>query len=167
MNFSLFRCLWNWLNNIEYFIKVGSLLDNFYLCHLLFGRASIVTRNIIFRILYFWHQMYNVRPWWTPKCNLLGYRRHYSIYYTRLFPTSLVLVTISLLQWVLTLWCLLISSSSECWQLTDRLLVTMLLKSNLFVRNRIHLVARFPFPVLALSWIPIIWLRRRLDFILR
>jgi hypothetical protein len=41
----------------------------------------------------------------------------------------------------------------------------LLLKSSLCVRNKRHLVARFTFSVLALPWIPIIWLRRRRVFI--
>jgi hypothetical protein len=67
--------------------------------------------------------------------NLLVYRWHRSICYTRLFTTPLVVITVSLLQWVLTLWCLVsersldlfsvlssISVCPECWQLTDWLL---------------------------------------------
>jgi hypothetical protein len=70
--------------------------------------------------------------WWTPICNLLDYRWHRSVCYTRLFTTPLVVITISLSQWVLTLWYLVsersfflfsvLSSMSvcpECWQLTD------------------------------------------------
>jgi hypothetical protein len=118
-----------------------------------------------------WTVWYNVWPLMDANCNLLGYRRHHSIYYTRLFTTPLVVITISLFQWVLTLWYLprsgpLISSSSICWQLTDWLTLFMsLLKSGLCIRNRIHLVARFTFPVLALLWIPTIWLERRRVFI--
>jgi hypothetical protein len=76
--------------------------------------------------------LYNVGPPLDAKCNLLGYRRHRSVCYTGLFPTPLVVVTISLLQWVLTLWCLVsersfvlfsvLSSMSVCpefRQLTD------------------------------------------------
>jgi hypothetical protein len=50
--------------------------------------------------------LYSVWSMLDSKCNLLGYRRHHSICYTCLFTTLLVVITISLLQWVLTLWCL-------------------------------------------------------------
>jgi hypothetical protein len=75
--------------------------------------------------------LYNIWPLLDAKCNLLAYRRHHSICYTRLFTTPLVVVTISPLQFVLTLWCRdsersfvlfsVLSSMSvcpECWQLT-------------------------------------------------
>jgi hypothetical protein len=54
----------------------------------------------------FWHQMYNIWLLMDANCNLLGYWWHRSICYTRLFTTLLAVITISLLQWVLTLWCL-------------------------------------------------------------
>jgi hypothetical protein len=62
-------------------------------------------------------------------CNLLGYRWHRSICYTGLFTTPRVVITISPYNdfWpsdVLPRSGPLISSSSECWQLTDWLLVT-------------------------------------------
>jgi hypothetical protein len=50
---------------------------------------------------------------------------------------------------------------------SDSVYVWMLLKSGPCIRNRRHLVARFTFPVLALPWIPTIWLRRRRVFIFR
>jgi hypothetical protein len=81
---------------------------------------------------------------------LLGYRRHHSICYTGLFTTPLVVVTISLLQWVLTLWCLslsgpLISSSSECWQLTDWLaLINWLLAEQSRAEHRAVAYCRQP-----------------------
>jgi hypothetical protein len=67
--------------------------------------------------------------WWAPIFNLLRYWWHRSICYTRLFLTPLVVVTVSLLQWVLTLmsclravpWSLVFCL--ECWQLTDWLTV--------------------------------------------
>jgi hypothetical protein len=42
--------------------------------------------------------LYNVCALLDAKCNLLGYRRHHSICYTRLFTTPLVVVTVSLIQ---------------------------------------------------------------------
>jgi hypothetical protein len=44
-----------------------------------------------------WHQMYSVGPLLDATCNFLGYRRHHSIYYTVLFPTPRVVITIFLL----------------------------------------------------------------------
>jgi hypothetical protein len=70
----------------------------------------------------------------TPNCNLLGHRRHHWICHTGLFTTPLVVVIISLLQWVQTFWCLvserfldLFSVCPECWQLTDWLTLISLL----------------------------------------
>jgi hypothetical protein len=83
--------------------------------------------------------LYNVRSLLDASCNLLDYWRHRSVCYTSLFATPLVVVTISLLQWVLTLWCLVsersldlfsvlssISVCPECWQLTDWLTILCL-----------------------------------------
>jgi hypothetical protein len=38
-------------------------------------------------------------------CNLLGYTRHHSIWYTSFFMTPLVVTTLFVLQCVVTLWC--------------------------------------------------------------
>jgi hypothetical protein len=51
--------------------------------------------------------------------NLLGYRRHQSVCYTRLFTTPLVVITISLLQWVLTPWCLVSERSFDVFCLPN------------------------------------------------
>jgi hypothetical protein len=48
-----------------------------------------------------------------PNCNLLGYRRHRSVCYTCLFTTPLVVITISPLQWVLALWCIVSERSLD------------------------------------------------------
>jgi hypothetical protein len=40
-------------------------------------------------------QVYVICHFWTPICNVLGYRRHHSICYTCLFTTPLVVITIS------------------------------------------------------------------------
>jgi hypothetical protein len=57
--------------------------------------------------------LYNVWPLLDAKCNLLGYRRNHSICYTCLFTTPLVVITISLIHCVLTLWCRLSERSFD------------------------------------------------------
>jgi hypothetical protein len=97
---------------------------------------------------------YNVRSRMDVNCHLLGYTRHHSLCYSGLFTTPLVVTTISGYEFwpsdVVSGSGPLIFSSSDCWQLTDWLTISnwpvcvwMLLKSNLCVQNRIHLVARF------------------------
>jgi hypothetical protein len=68
--------------------------------------------------------LYNVGPLMDANCNLLGSRTHHSICYTPFFTTPLFVITISLLQRVMTLWCLVSERSldlfSVClsWMLT-------------------------------------------------
>jgi hypothetical protein len=57
--------------------------------------------------------LYNVLSLLDANCNLLGHRRHLSVCYTCLFPTPLVVVKISLLQCVLTLWCVVSERSLD------------------------------------------------------
>jgi hypothetical protein len=74
--------------------------------------------------------LYVMGHFWTPICNVLGYRIHHSICYTCLFTTPLVVIIISVYSvlWssdvvsrsgplISSLFCLL--SAPECWQLTN------------------------------------------------
>jgi hypothetical protein len=85
--------------------------------------------------------LYSVLPLLDAKCNLLGYRRHRSICYTCLFTTPLVVITISLLQWILTLWCTVsersfdlfsVLYSSERWRLTNWLTLSLFISVSHF-----------------------------------
>jgi hypothetical protein len=116
--------------------------------------------------------------WWTP-LDLLGYWRHHSMCYTGLFTTPPVDITISPYNesWpsdVLSRSGPGISSVlnagswlADCYKLTDYslikglLAVWMILKFNSSVPNIEHLLARSTLPVLALSWISIIWLLKK------
>jgi hypothetical protein len=95
-------------------------------------------------ILYFAEADFNIVQLghcWTPNVTVLVYRRHLSVCYTCLFTTPQVVVTISILQWVLTLWCFVSERSldlfsvlsslpvcSDCWQLTDCLSLSLMLR---------------------------------------
>jgi hypothetical protein len=93
------------------------------------------------------HQMYCVWPLMDAKCNLLRYSWHHSICYTSLFTALRVVITISPYNefWpsdVLSRSGALISSSSECWQLTDWLtLINWLLAIEIYPLKQIFRTA--------------------------
>jgi hypothetical protein len=74
---------------------------------------------------------------------LLGYRRHHSICYTRLFTAPLVVITISLLQWVLTLWCLVSERSLDLFSVSFfYLCLSRMLTANYWLSLSLSLMLR-------------------------
>jgi hypothetical protein len=138
--------------------------------------ATVLRCSVIFNILY------SVWPLLDAKCNLLGYRTHLDLLHwfiydstSRRYNISFTMSSDPLMSCLgAVLGSLLCSFFYLCLSLmltanflTNFYLCLSLPKSSLCVRNRRHLVTRFTFPVLALRWIPIIWLRRRRVFIFR